>query len=319
VGLTSTAGKRSFAFGVYLAVFAVYLGLIGLPTDIITILVWLWLATICWNIDQTLRYHVGFLRDWVPLAAALVVYDISRGMADNGAAPHVAPMLDTDRWLFGGHVPTYWLQQQFYNPTHVNWWDAVMSTVYFSHFVLTPGIAVVLWLRNRQQWLYFVRRWLALIVAGLATYFVFPAAPPWWAAREGFMPFVDRMSSRGWDAFGLHGAGNVLSSAQDLANPVAAMPSLHAGFSMLVTIFLITRVRAGWRPLLALYPIAMALTLVYSGEHWVTDILVGWVYAGLVFLAVRSVERALAPRTLTPEIATVGELVPVGSASGPED
>jgi membrane-associated phospholipid phosphatase len=40
------------------------------------------------------------------------------------------------------------------------------------------------------------------------------------------------------------------------------------------------------RPLLALYPPAMALALVYSGEHYVVDCLAGWVYAVSTFLAV---------------------------------
>ena len=33
------------------------------------------------------------------------------------------------------------------------------------------------------------------------------------------------------------------------------------------------------RPLLALYPLAMAFALVYSGEHYVVDCIAGWVYA----------------------------------------
>ncbi|HLL67463.1 MAG TPA: phosphatase PAP2 family protein [Micromonosporaceae bacterium] len=310
-----TPSKRAVAFGGYVVALGLHLVRVGLPTDIITLLGWLWLATICWNIDQPVRYHLGFLRDWLPLAAALVLYDISRGRADDGTAPHVLPMLAVDRWLFGGHVPTFWLQERFYDPATVRWWDAAMSTVYFSHFIATPAIAVVLWLRDRAGWLQFIRRWLGLIAAGLATYFLFPAAPPWWAAREGLMPFVDRMSSRGWEAFGLHGAGNVLARAQDLANPVAAMPSLHAGFAMLVTGFLMTRVRPRWRLLLAAYPVAMGLTLVYSGEHWVIDVLVGWAYAGAVLLAVRSAERAWSAQPAGVPDEPAGELVSVGDGS----
>jgi membrane-associated phospholipid phosphatase len=35
---------------------------------------------------------------------------------------------------------------------------------------------------------------------------------------------------------------------------------------------------------LALYPLAMALTLVYTGEHFVIDVLLGWMYATVVFV-----------------------------------
>jgi membrane-associated phospholipid phosphatase len=34
-----------------------------------------------------------------------------------------------------------------------------------------------------------------------------------------------------------------------------------------------------------LYPLAMGFTLVYTGEHYVIDILIGWAYAAVVYFA----------------------------------
>jgi membrane-associated phospholipid phosphatase len=39
-----------------------------------------------------------------------------------------------------------------------------------------------------------------------------------------------------------------------------------------------------WRWLLPLYPLAMAFTLVYTAEHFVIDVLLGWLYAVVVFV-----------------------------------
>jgi hypothetical protein len=36
------------------------------------------------------------------------------------------------------------------------------------------------------------------------------------------------------------------------------------------------------RPLLLLYPLAMGLTLMATGEHYFFDVALGWVYAGAV-------------------------------------
>ena len=44
------------------------------------------------------------------------------------------------------------------------------------------------------------------------------------------------------------------------------------------------------------YALAMTLTLVYTGEHYVADAILGWIYAGVIFLAVRWVRRLLAER-----------------------
>jgi membrane-associated phospholipid phosphatase len=44
------------------------------------------------------------------------------------------------------------------------------------------------------------------------------------------------------------------------------------------------------------YALAMSLTLVYTGEHYVSDVLLGWLYAGATYLGVTWVRRLLAGR-----------------------
>jgi membrane-associated phospholipid phosphatase len=253
---------------------------------------WLWLATIAWRSDLPWRQHLVFLRDWLPIAVLLVVYNISRGYADRLFAPHVTELINADRAMFGGHVPTVWLQQHLYHPGQVQWWEVAVSLVYVSHFLTVPTVAVILWLRSRPQWARYMRRWFALSVAGLITYFLYPAAPPWWAAERGYLEWVDRISTAGWNAIGLHGAGNTLNALQvEAANPVAAMPSLHTAYAMMAVAFFLPMVRRRWWPLLLAYPLAMTFTLVYSGEHYVIDVLVGWLYVAATFLGVGLAER----------------------------
>ena len=81
-----------------------------------------------------------------------------------------------------------------------------------------------------------------------------------------------------WDHLGLTSVTSVYDNG-DLVNTVAAMPSLHAAYPMMLLLFFWgagRRVRIG----LALYTLAMGYALVYSGEHFVTDILAGWVWRG---------------------------------------
>jgi membrane-associated phospholipid phosphatase len=53
----------------------------------------------------------------------------------------------------------------------------------------------------------------------------------------------------------------------------------------LVVMFLWGRVRPRLRPLLALYPLAMGLTLIATAEHYFFDVLLGWLYAAAVMAA----------------------------------
>jgi membrane-associated phospholipid phosphatase len=286
--------RRIIGLAIWAICFLVGTAFIGVPTsDPLIAFGWLWLATIAWRSYLPWKQHLLFLRDWLPIALLLVVYNISRGYADDLFAPHVTAMIDADEALAGGHVPTVWLQQHLYHAGQVQWWEVAVSLVYVSHFLTVPTVAVILWLRDRFQWARYMRRWFTLSVAGLITYFLYPAAPPWWAAEKGYLTEpVARISTDGWSALGLHSAGNTLNALQaDQSNPVAAMPSLHTAYALMAVAFFLPVVRKRWWPLLLAYPLAMTFTLVYSGEHYVIDVLVGWLYVAATFFLVGLAER----------------------------
>jgi membrane-associated phospholipid phosphatase len=77
---------------------------------------------------------------------------------------------------------------------------------------------------------------------------------------------------------------------QASVNEVAAIPSLHAGVAAMVAIFLWRRMHWRWRPLLVGYALIMAFALVYSAEHYVIDILLGWAFAVVVLIVVGYLE-----------------------------
>lgn len=291
--------RRVIGLVIWAVAFVAFVALVGIPTsDPLEAFGWLWLATIAWRNYQPWREHLKFLRDWLPVVVLLEIYNITRGSADNFFAPHYTPMIHFDEWLFGGHVPTVWLQQHLYHPGHVQWWEVVVTLIYTSHFLTVPTVAVILWLRNRQLSYRFMRRWVTLSVAGLITYFLYPAAPPWLAWQKGYLsePAI-RISTDGWSALGLHSAGNTLNGLQvEQSNPVAAMPSLHTAYAMMAVAFFLPMVRRRWWPLLLAYPLAMTFTLVYTAEHYVADVLVGWLYVALTFIVVGLGERWWARR-----------------------
>jgi membrane-associated phospholipid phosphatase len=221
----------------------------------------------------------------------LVAYDASRGLADGlGMTVHVADVAAADRWLGAGVLPTVWLQQHVDSRA----WEVLATLVYCSHFVVTPLVLAVLWSRDRPQWGRYVRMVLALSLAGLLTYVLYPAAPPWLAAKEGVIEPVERISNAGWAVLGLPRAGALLEQSQAQVNLVAAVPSLHTGFAVLVCLFLLPAARRTWqRTGLVLYAVLMPVVLVWSGEHYVVDTLLGALYAALVVLVLRRVPRPI--------------------------
>jgi len=285
--------RRLLSVGL-LAAFAATCGVTGLPTDRLVLLGWVLGALALQSVGRGWRSLGRLLTDWVPLIAVLLLYDLSRGFADGLGMPvHVADVAAFDLWLGDGVLPTVWLQEHW----SASWWAGAASLVYASHFVVTPVLLAVLWLRNRTRWAGYVRMVLGLSFAGLVTYVLYPAAPPWLAAKEGVIAHVDRISSSGWAVLGLPKAGAVLHSSQGQVNPVAAVPSLHTAFAVLTCLVLLPLARHVWQRVgLVSYAVLMPLVLVWSGEHYVVDTLLGAVYAGAVVVVVPRLTRAVSRR-----------------------
>ena len=275
----------------YVVLLIVLVLFVGVPTDrgSLLLIILVGLGVTC--LGRGWRAFGKVVLDWLPFTLVLVVYDISRGLATwAGLSLHEADIADADKAVFGT-VPTVWLQNHLLTPGSPHWYDALATLVYISHFLATPIVAAVLWLRDRAAWLGFIRRVIALSLAGLVTYVLFPAAPPWYAARDGVIAPVIRASARGWLWLHVNHAGNLLSEGQLASNPVAAMPSLHTAFASTIALFVAARVRGRLRLLVLLYPVAMGLALVYLGEHYVVDVVAGVVYALAVHMLVSIWER----------------------------
>lgn len=289
---------RIAAAVVYFAVIVNILITEGVPTGrkALSYIIVIGLAITC--LGRGWRRLFQVVIDWLPFTLVLMTYDSSRALADTVGMPlHEHDIARAEAWLFGGHVPTVWLQQHFYNVATVHWYDALATLIYTSHFVVTPVLAAIFWLRDRKVWLRYISRVIVLSFAGLLTYVLFPEAPPWMAAKDGYIAPVARTSARGWEYLHASFANRLLESGQQGgANPVAAMPSLHFAFASLAAIFVAQRFASRWRYLLVLYPIGMGLTLVYTGEHYVIDVIFGLLYAVAVHLALNRWERWWAAR-----------------------
>jgi hypothetical protein len=264
----------------------------GLPTDRVVLLGWVLAGLAVHAAVDGPRRVVRLLADWLPLAGLLLAYDASRGFADGlGTTVHVTEPAAVDRWLGGGVLPAVVLQHHW----DAAWWEALAALVYGSHFVVTPLVLAVLWVRDRARWARYARLVLALSAAGLLTYVLYPAAPPWLAAKDGVIPPVRRLSATGWDVLGLPHAGAMLADSQGQVNRVAAVPSLHTAFAVLVCLVLFPLATRAWMRIgLVAYAVLMPLVLVWSGEHYVIDTLLGALYAAGVVGAAAVVRPVLA-------------------------
>ncbi|MGV1047145.1 MAG: phosphatase PAP2 family protein [Solirubrobacterales bacterium] len=302
---------RRCALGLYFAALVLWSASYGIPVQRELVILWTCGALACVSLGRHPREILQLVVDWLPIVLVLSAYDLTRGAADTfGIGVHVHTMIDFDRFLFFGETPTEWLQTHLYDPEALSAWNVFFTLTYTSYFIVPFALAGVLWARDRLAFLRFAKRLVTLALAGLATYILFPAAPPWMAGEMGLLHDIHRTTSKGWEIIGV-GTASLFSDGQDKVNLVAAVPSLHSAFCMLVALFLWPRVRhRALRPLLLLYPLAMGLTLMATGEHYFFDVALGWLYAGGVMVGWAAWERrrvARRRRDADPVLAQLGQ------------
>ena len=302
---------RWVAPALYVAALSGYMWREGVPVGRERLLVWIVLGLLALSTTNLVGWLRSVVFEWLPLALVLAAYDLLRGRADGLLfSAWYRPQLEADAFLFGGSVPTVWLQDRLWHGTSdVRWYDYASWTVYVSYFVATYLLAGVLWFFARARFRRYVGSVALLAGMAFATFALFPAAPPWLASREGELDWTTRLIGpiSGHVPFFSFSFEGLWERGSEYSNPVAAVPSLHAAYTLLITLFLWRTAPWAWaRALLVLYPLAMAFALVYTGEHYVVDILLGWAYTlAAVSVVGRIADRArLGPRLLrrTPSI-----------------
>jgi PAP2 superfamily len=306
-----TGRRRAIAIAApaaYVVALAVVLVAWGLPLARDQLFLWLVLGLAAFSVTAW-RSWGAMLAHWLPFFGLLAAYDYVRGAV--AVAPdraHVTAQLAFDRWLGGGELPTVWLQQHLWNAGRPHWYDYGVWAVYMTHFFVVWIVAAALWRSSPARFRRYAALVVVLTVAAFLTYWLFPAQPPWLAGEQGLMAPVDRIVPAVWGQLGVHTMQSAYENGS-FVNPVAAMPSLHAAYPLMLLLFFWPAGRAV-RVGLGLYTLAMAFALVYGGEHFVADIVAGWAMAFAAFAALRWVLRPASPRpspARAPATATAAE------------
>lgn len=183
---------------------------------------------------------------------------------------------------------------------------AVASSYWYAttHYVVTAAVLAWLFLRRSGHpgrgagpWAageaLYGRARTSLVVAsliGLACYLAVPMAPPRFV--EGYTDVLALHSGAGWwgaDASAPRGLG-------DLTNELAAFPSLHAGWALWVALVLASAgVGRAWRVAGYLYALTTAFVVVGTGNHWLLDVVGGWIVVGVAWAAVEAVGACRRP------------------------
>ena len=208
------------------------------------------------------------------------VYELVRGFGGEdwtAARLHTADIVGVERSL-----GIFWERGIQAASSSVPGLAIVLGVLYISlHFVVT--IAFLVWVHRRRPDAFATVRTTLVVATGLALagYLTFPAAPP----RLAGLGFTDTVTK----SAKVNLSSDLLGA---LYNPIAAVPSLHFGYALLVGAGLAMLAKRRWvRIAGAVYPFAMLYIIVATGNHFFVDAALG----GAVVVAAWFVARALVP------------------------
>jgi membrane-associated phospholipid phosphatase len=245
-----------------------------------------------------LRREARAIRLWGAYVVAFVLFSMIRGVADNmGFSVHSQYVVNADRLLGLGTIPTHTLQAALPLSGPLVW-SAVL--VHLSYYAAPPIVGLVYWLRWPERFSQYAYGFVVMYAASIVGHIALPTVPPWLAAIQGTIAPVRRLLAEtlnGWNPdfyqYGLYVAAG---------NDVAAMPSVHAAATTLVAC---AAWHTRWRAWACVYVVIMALALMYLGEHYLADIIVGGVLAVIAWL-VTSPMRDSNRASQTPRDAAFG-------------
>ena len=176
-----------------------------------------------------------------------------------------------------GGLPSLWFQQHIYSiaPSAVG---IILAAIHVSWFCL-PWLPAAYLTVKRHDVTAFFASILLLYAITTAAFVVFPVMPPWMTEPGVHRVIASALGTDGHDA-----------------NQLAAFPSMHVALPALISMWFWSR---GWAKAgagFALYTLLIAVEVVASGEHYVTDAVGGVLAAGGALFVASQLRKVELPR-----------------------
>jgi hypothetical protein len=235
------------------------------------------------------------LTPWLIFACS---YDCMRLLPNYEVNPvDVKGLYSAEKSMFGIAVGSQTLIPGEYFALH-HWAIAdFMAGIFYLCWVPVP-LAFGLYLYAKGETAYYLRFAIAFLfvnILGFCGYYIHPAAPPWYVMNYGFQTILNTPGNvAGLGRFdSITGIPVFHSLYGKNANVFAAIPSLHAAYMLITTVYAImSRRHKSTILLFAFICVGIWCTAVYTGHHYVIDIILGIFTASLgIFLLERIIFR----------------------------
>ncbi len=214
------------------------------------------------------------IRQFLILLTSYLAYDLVRVLTagrESTAIANANHIIAFERSLHLYIEP--WIQAKI---SHVH--DLLLVLNWFYAQVHIPAfIAVLAWvyLARNEAFAFFRNAFILINAIALSVFALVPVAPPRLLPTSGIVDTLFVFSNTNYESGGL----------RIITNPYAAMPSLHFGYAVFISVGVLLLVRSRWVRLLAIvYPVIVLVAIVATGNHFLFDALAGALVIAIAYL-----------------------------------
>lgn len=278
-----------------------------IPFAIFTILYWLFFGFIVGIDGGTVLFYVATLGlyfgsqksrylaiGFTPFFIYLICYSSLKVLHDfNGFPIHLEDLYLLEKQLFGINVDgTRMILCEYFDLNQTLLGDLISGIFYITWAPFPIIFGLILYFAGRRKLLFDF--WMCFLIAnifGFIGYIFYPAAPPWYYMEFGNQLIIDTPSSaagllRFDELVGIPIYSSLYSGG---TNTFGAMPSMHAAFPMILLYY---SIKYGNKALIVIFIISMFAIwfgAVYSGHHYILDLLAGFVCGILGIIIAESI------------------------------
>jgi len=241
--------------------------------------------------EKTRKFILGFsifIVFWIAYDSMRILpnYEVSTA--------HIREPFELEKALFGIHTNGSVLIPSEYFANHTHLILDLLSGLFYINWMPVPlAFGVYLFVKDKYMFTKFSLVFLLTNLVGFAIYYIYPAAPPWYVELHGFSLKMGVPGFRaGLGRFDeLVGIPVFASIYNKNANVLAAIPSLHAAYPVIVLYYGIKK-RLGWFNIfLAVFMLGIWFSAVYTSHHYIIDIVVGAAVALIVIFSFEKISR----------------------------
>ncbi len=242
----------------------------------------IWLIAFYTN-EKSRRFILGFsvfIIFWI-------IYDSMRIIPNyEVSSVHIKQPYDIEKSIFGISVMEKIMTPNEYFVIYNNKILDFISGFFYINWMPVPiGFGIFLYIKDKELFFKYSLAFLLVNLVGFSIYYLYPAAPPWYVQKFGFdLHFGIPGSRAGLERFdNLIGVPVFEGIYNKNANVLAAMPSLHSAYPVVVLYFAIKKnINVIFKILFITFMFGIWFSAVYSSHHYIIDVIAGIILALIV-------------------------------------